>query len=83
MAAMLYRYAQYAGVDTSGVNDSAFNSFKDSNTAGSWARESLIWATHVKLMNGNGNGTLTPTQKSTRAQVSQLLTNYCKYLDGQ
>ncbi|MDR1246980.1 MAG: S-layer homology domain-containing protein [Clostridiales Family XIII bacterium] len=74
IAAMLYRYANYKGADTSVKGD--LSAFTDAAGISGYATEAVVWANGAKLINGMGDGTLAPQGKSTRAQVAQVLFNY-------
>lgn len=77
MALMLYRYAQYKGYDTtqSGADVQNFTDYKDISD---WALEGVTWAVNAGLLNGKGNGILDPTGDATRAEVAQILMNFCE-----
>ena len=76
MAAILYRYAKYCKVDTSGADTAKFNEFKDKDTVSEWAVEAMTWATGSGLINGMGDGRLAPKNTATRAQVAQIMMNF-------
>jgi hypothetical protein len=76
MAAVMYRYAKYRGIDTSVTDTSVFNTFTDSGTVSDWAKEPMTWAAGTGLINGMGNGRLEPLGNSTRAQVAQVIMNF-------
>jgi len=76
MAAVLCRYARYKGVDTSTQGD--LNVFVDGSLTSDWAAESMRWAVAVGIVNGTGDGMLSPLGSATRAHVAQIMTNYCK-----
>ena len=77
MALMLYRYAQYKGYDTtqSGADTQDFTDYADISD---WALEGMTWAVNAGLLNGKGNGILDPTGNATRAEVAQILMNFCE-----
>lgn len=77
MALMLYRYAQYKGYDTtqSGADVEDFADYEDISD---WALEGVTWAVNAGLLNGKGNGILDPTGDATRAEVAQILMNFCE-----
>lgn len=77
MALMLYRYAQYKGYDTtqSGTDVQDFTDYEDISD---WALEGVTWAVNVGLLNGKGNGILDPIGDATRAEVAQILMNFCE-----
>ena len=76
MATILYRYAKYRGVDVTAVDASRFHTFSDTDQVSDYAKAPMIWATDKGIINGMGDGTLAPQEKSTRAQVSQIIMNY-------
>lgn len=73
LAAMLYRYVQYTGQDTSQRGDTA--KFTDAGEISDWAAEALSWATGVALINGMDDGTVLPKGTATRAEAAQILLN--------
>lgn len=73
MAVFLYRYAKYAGLDTS--YDNTIASFSDAGKISSWAQEAMAWAVSKGIMNGTGTG-LEPQANATRAQVAQIVFNF-------
>lgn len=72
LAVFIYRYAGAPKVE----NSDRFDGFADSNTVSSWARDAMIWAVEVGVINGMGDNTLNSTGKATREQVAQVLMNY-------
>ena len=73
MASILYRYAEYKGIDVSARAD--LSTFTDGTTVSPWAQDVVQWAVAEKLMSGNGNE-LQPKGTATRAQVATVLMNY-------
>ena len=74
MAAILYRYEQYKGMDTVTLEEN-LNRFPDKDKISAYAVPALQWAVGQKIINGNADGTLDPTGTATRAQVAQIFTN--------
>ena len=75
MASVLYRYAEYKGIDVSARAD--LSTFTDGTTVSPWAQDVVQWAVAEKLMSGNGNE-LQPKGTASRAQVATVLMNYCE-----
>ena len=75
LAVILYNYAVYTGVDTTASFD--LSSFTDAEFTSTWAKEAVSWSVSVGLLSGKGNGILDPTGTATRAEVAQMLMNYC------
>lgn len=78
MTAMLYRYAEYTGIDVTPASgaDEAFAAFSDSASVSDYAEETMIWAVGEKILNGT-DGRLMPKEDATRAQVAQIFANFC------
>lgn len=75
MASILYRYAEYKGIDVNTRAD--LSKFTDGATTSSWAQGVVQWAVAEKLINGNGNE-LQPKGTASRAQVATVLMNFCE-----
>ena len=78
MAAILYRYAQYKGLDVSVGEDTNILSYTDAGQVSEWAIPAVQWAVGAGLMQGNDNGSLNPQGYATRAEVAALLMQYAK-----
>lgn len=78
MAAILYRYAQQKGYDTSRSAD--LSKFPDNGKVSSYAIQALAWANAEGLINGDkqtsGTVLLDPAGSATRAQVATILMRY-------
>ena len=66
MATMLYRYAEYLGLEDDLSAD--LSSFPDSGEVSSWALEGMEYAVASGLIEGS-DGNLLPTKDATRAQA--------------
>jgi peptidoglycan/xylan/chitin deacetylase (PgdA/CDA1 family) len=74
IATMLYRHAQYIGLDTT-VPENAMNAFPDSGHVSGWAATAMSWAVHNRIITGM-NGNLAPQNNATRAQSVTMLNRY-------
>ena len=74
MAAILYRYAQYKGYDTSAKG--SLDTFTDGSATSGWAVEAMAWAVGEGILSGKGNGKLDPTGTASRAEVAQIMMNF-------
>lgn len=82
-AAMLYRYAEYAGVDTT-ADTSTLSQFTDTGSIPSYAIEPLAWAVGSGIVSGTSATAISPNGSATRAQVATMLMRYAqKFGDGQ
>ena len=77
MVTMLYRYASYKGYDTTSRGD--LSAFVDRGSVSDWAMDAMQWAVGTGLVNGRDATHLAPTGTATRAEVSTIMTKYCKY----
>ena len=74
MACMMYRYAQYKGADMTASKN--LTAFSDAAKVSSWAEKEMKWAVAEGLINGMGDGTLTPQGTATRAQAATVLMRF-------
>ncbi len=74
MAAMLYRYCQYKGIELPVVRESG--SFTDSASVSAYAKEAVQAMYQAGILNGKGNGVFDPQGTATRAEVAQMLMNF-------
>lgn len=83
MAAILYRYANSNGIDTSARAD--LSSFPDGGKVSRWASDALSWANAAGLITGtkiNGTSYLDPQGEATRAQVATILMRFIENVIG-
>ena len=73
MAAILFRYAQKKGIDTSRRGD--LSGFPDANRISDYAKEAVYWTVGEGIINGS-DGKLLPQGNATRAQVATILMRY-------
>ncbi|MCQ4992719.1 S-layer homology domain-containing protein, partial [Flavonifractor plautii] len=59
LAAILYRYAQAKGYDTT-QGGMAVREFSDSASISDWAQTAMSWAVNAQVLSGKGNGVLDP-----------------------
>ena len=77
MALILYRYAQYKSRDVQ-VDGEPLEAFLDGDAISSWAVEAMAWAVDAGLLSGTGDNLLSPAGTATRAEVAQVLANFCQ-----
>lgn len=76
-AAILYRYSEYVGRDTS--DRASLATFPDASKVSSWAKEALSWANAEGLITGavvNNRTVLNPQGNTTRAQLASIMRRY-------
>lgn len=77
MAVMMYRYANYAGFDTSIKAD--FSKFLDASNVNDFAIEAMQWAVGTGIITGKDDGTkLDPQGNTSRAEASIILTRFAE-----
>lgn len=72
LAAMLYRYVGSPAVT------GTVEGFADADQISGWASDAMRWATQTGLLSGKAGSMLDPTGTATRAQVAQILMNFCQ-----
>ena len=80
LAAILYRYAQYLGLEVSQTAD--LTGYGDAADISEWAQQAFAWAVREGLISGMDDGTLAPRGTATRAQVATILMRLCEKLEG-
>ena len=74
MAAILYRYAQYKGYDTTGRAD--LSAYTDEESISPYAVEAMQWANAEDVIQGVTTTTLVPQGSAIRAQVATMLMRF-------
>ncbi len=77
LAAMLYRYASYKGIEI--ANEKEIGSFPDADKVSSYAVKNLEWAYGNGIINGSKKGDelfLNPRNTATRAECAQMFSKY-------
>lgn len=74
LATMLYRYAQYKGMDVSARGD--LSKFKDTSKISDYAGTAMSWAVGAGIMDGMSSARLEPRGNATRAQATVMLQRF-------
>ena len=80
LATMLYRYAQYKGIDVSVGEDTNILSYEDALGVSTWAMAAMQWACGAGVVNGvaaNGTMYLQPQNNASRAVVATMIARFC------
>ena len=77
MAVIMYRFAQGNGVYMDGGNTSVYDAFPDKGSVSDFAVDAMRWAAANGIINGS-DGKLAPKATASRAQVAQIIYNYCQ-----
>ena len=76
MAAIMHRYASYKNLNMQSQED-ALVTFPDRGEVSTYAVAALRWAVSWAVIRGSG-GRLLPRNTATRAEVAQIIYNYCE-----
>ena len=79
MAAIMHRYASYKGRDMQAAGE-AYDLFPDAADVSSYAVAPMRWAVSREIIRGSG-GRLLPRNTATRAEVAQIVYNFCESID--
>lgn len=77
MAAIMYRYCEYIGMDMTPKNTVFMERYTDCNEISDWAVTYVEWAVGCGLMRGMTDHTIDPLEHASRAQVAQVIMNFC------
>ena len=72
IAAIMYRYAQYKGIDVT-QGGMLVREFEDYENISEYALGSMAWAVNTKLIGGRENNFLAPKDNATRAEMAAIL----------
>lgn len=73
IAAMIYRYAQFKGIDVSDAASADITAYGDFASISDYAAESVRWAVGSGLINGRDESSLSPKENATRAEFAAIL----------
>lgn len=68
---------RYSGSPVTG-DPAMLNTFSDAALTSDYAQQAMIWAYDQGVIGGNADGTLNPRGTATRAEIAQILMNYCE-----
>lgn len=81
LTAILYRYADYLGLDTdTGFIPDKYYDFSDHQSVSRYAANAMSWCVNKGIVSGS-NGKLNPQGTATRAEVATMLMNAENILD--
>ena len=76
MAVFMHRYASSKMLNMT-VTGNLYDSFSDRGSVSSFAVDAMRWAVSREVIRGSG-GRLNPQNTATRAEVAQIIFNYCE-----
>ena len=78
MAAILHRYAEFAGYDVSASAD--LSGYTDAGDIAGYAQTAMAWANGAGLVTGTSDTTLSPTGSAVRGQVATILMRFVEHV---
>ncbi len=78
LAAILYRYAQYKGVDVGANSGMSLREYADAASVSAYAQPALQWAVNAGIVTGKPGNKLDSKGSATRAEVAAMLMRYCE-----
>ena len=76
IAAIIYRYAKYKGLDVSVGENTNILSYDDAEDIAEYAIEAMQYAVGSGLMKGKSDSTLNPKDNATRAEIAAILQRF-------
>ena len=73
IATILYRYAQFKGMDVSKGDHTSLNDYTDRKDISEWADQAFHWSVGAGIIQGMSENTLSPKTEAVRAQVAVML----------
>ena len=73
-AAMMYRYANYLGLNT--TQRASLSRFQDNGSISPYAADAISWAVAVGLMDGVTDTSLAPQSVATRGQCAAIIQRF-------
>lgn len=77
LVTIMYRYAQYKGVDVSVGEDTNILSYDDALTVSEFAIPAMQWAVGSGAVGGRTSTTLNPKDTAIRAEIATIIMRYC------
>ncbi|MCC8097152.1 MAG: S-layer homology domain-containing protein [Eubacterium sp.] len=78
MAAIIYRYAEFKGIDVTIIDGEA--DFNDSEKVSNYAKPAVKWVQTCGFMTGDENKNFRPLDNATRAETAQVFMNVVENL---
>lgn len=78
LAVLLYKYAQYKGLDTTVAEDTNILSYEDATKISEGAYEAFQYVVGSGILTGKTQSTLNPTDNLTRAEIATVIKRFAK-----
>lgn len=80
MAAIMYRYVKYKGIDTDETENTNILSYDDFGEISEYAVSAMQWSAGSSVMVGRSDETLNPLETTTRAEAAAVFNRIIEYL---
>ena len=77
MALLMYKFIKWAGYDVEPQNSNWMSRYTDTGDISEWAKDAVEWSVGIGLMKGTSETTIAPKDAASRAEVAQLIKNFC------
>ena len=77
MVTIMYRYSKFAGIDVTPQNAIFMDRYEDLDLISGYAEDAVKWAVGVGLIRGRTETTINPLNTACRAEVAQVIKNFC------
>ena len=77
MVTIMYRYSKFIGMDVTAQNAVFMGRYEDLNLVSGFAEDAIKWAVGVGLIRGRSDTTINPLDTACRAEVAQVIKNFC------
>ncbi len=77
LATMMYRYAEYCSLDTSGRASPA--DIIDWNDVSDYAKQAILWSVNEKIIEGRSAKQIIPKDNANRAEVATIIKRFMDY----
>ena len=78
LVTILYRYAGEKDFDTTIHLLPSILIYQDAGDISNWALQPMQWAVSNEIIGGTGDGSLSPGDKATRAQIASIFHRFCE-----
>ncbi|MBR2491358.1 MAG: S-layer homology domain-containing protein [Ruminiclostridium sp.] len=78
LVTILYRYAGEKDFDTTIHLLPSILIYQDAGDISNWALQPMQWAVSNEIIGGTGDGSLSPRDKATRAQIASIFHRFCE-----
>ncbi|MGI5873118.1 MAG: N-acetylmuramoyl-L-alanine amidase [Bacillota bacterium] len=75
---ILHNYCVSTGIELADASEKTIADFNDSDRVDAWGIDGMNWGIQKGILHGDNYGNLNPRDNATRAEVAQIMMNFCK-----